>query len=592
MRSTVVYPLLLSMIGLLVLGGCDSSVRSPETNTPDDEGTVAAHTGVGTTPEDIWPDPLRTLYVAPDGEDSGDGSQISPWRTLAHAAGELLPGDLLIVRPGDYEGGVVLDRSGTAQAWIRIVAPEGATVDAMGELGITVAGSYVELRGFSVEGPGSGILVGDDLPFRNDVCNNLDAYIDTLPEEEREEERAWMEPECQAGAPRPAENHRTTHVILDGALADGRRARLAPAGPWETGVRIEDEAAHILIRNYEIVGGRSGIFADPAESLKRIDGLTLDRLWVHDTSYYGVRIVARQRWRFIEGGDGPQYMYWQEDGRPLVGSVEPIAIRTQRITDLIVRDSLFENNAFTNPETNEGYGNMLLQGIDGGLVERSRFIDAPYWGLDALMCDDFLYRNNIFYFSPTIRERQPRFNEWPTTGLEINGGTGNRVYNNLFIGGEAGVFESLFPEDFVLDALSVDIRNNLFVDNVTSIARFPLSTWLESEEVEPNPVMEYVPVGGFEVDRQEHSNLMDVGVNVELDGSQFLGEDPEFFGTGNIILEDLDPRFVDPTALDFRLRAGSPAVDAAEALDAVPGDLDGVERPRGTAYDIGPFESH
>jgi hypothetical protein len=103
--------------------------------------------------------------------------------------------------------------------------------------------------------------------------------------------------------------------------------------------------------------------------------------------------------------------------------------------------------------------------------------------------------------------------------------------------------------------------------------------------------MEYVPMGGFHVDRQEHHNLMDVGVNVELDGSQFLGEDPEFFGAGNVIIESLDPRFVDRAALNFRLRANSPAVDAGEALDAVPDDLDGVARPRGRAYDVGPFES-
>jgi hypothetical protein len=564
--------------------------------TPNDVSTISTPTGIGTETEgaDVsgtWPDPLRTLYVAPHGDDGGDGSEGLPWRSLKHAAGRLLPGDLLIVRPGQYGGDVLLDRSGSAEAWIRVVAPEGATVDPGGELGITIAGSYIEFRGISVEGSGSGILVGDDLPLRNDVCHNLDAYIEALPVADREEERAWMESACAVGAPRPTENHRTTNVILDGVLAGGGRARLAPSGPWEIGVRIEDEAADIVIRNYELAGGRSGIFADPAESLKSVDRLTLDGLWVHDTSHYGVRIVARQRWRFVEGGDGPQYLYWQEDGEPLVGGVEPVALRTQRITDLIVRDSLFEENAFTDPATNEGYGNMLLQGIDGGLVERSRFIDAPYWGLDALVCNDFLYRNNIFYFSPGLRDRQPRFNEWPTTGLEVNGGTGNRIYNNLFMGGEAGIFESLFPEDFVVDALSVDVRNNLFVDNVTSIARFPLSTWLASDEVEPNPVMEYVPMGGFHVDRQEHHNLMDVGVNVELDGSQFLGEDPEFFGTGNVIIESLDPRFVDRAALNFRLRANSPAVDAGETLDVVPEDLDGVARPRGRAYDVGPFES-
>ncbi len=171
-------------------------------------------------------------------------------------------------------------------------------------------------------------------------------------------------------------------------------------------------------------------------------------------------------------------------------------------TDVTISDSLFENNAFADPETNEGYGNVLLQGIRGGLVERSRFIDAPYWGLDALMCHDMLFRNNIFAFSPGIRERTPRFREWPTVGLEVNGGTGNRVYHNLFVGGEAGAFESLFSEDFVTTEVSVEVRANLFYDNIISISRLPLSGWLESDGVEPNWVMNYVPVGGFRIDRR------------------------------------------------------------------------------------------
>ena len=50
--------------------------------------------------------------------------------------------------------------------------------------------------------------------------------------------------------------------------------------------------------------------------------------------------------------------------------------------------------------------------------------------------------------------------------------------------------------------------------------------------------------------------------------------------------------FVDPTNGDFHLKAGSPAIDAADpaATDSV--DYDGVSRPQGAGRDVGAFEFH
>ena len=57
-------------------------------------------------------------------------------------------------------------------------------------------------------------------------------------------------------------------------------------------------------------------------------------------------------------------------------------------------------------------------------------------------------------------------------------------------------------------------------------------------------------------------------------------------------IENTDPQFVNPSALDFRLQAGSPAVDAGTILSIVLGDVLGIIRPQGAGYDIGAFESH
>lgn len=58
-------------------------------------------------------------------------------------------------------------------------------------------------------------------------------------------------------------------------------------------------------------------------------------------------------------------------------------------------------------------------------------------------------------------------------------------------------------------------------------------------------------------------------------------------GEGNL---DADPLFVDPEGGDYRLQAGSPAIDAGTTEGAPAEDLDGNPRPLGTGVDIGAYE--
>ena len=63
-------------------------------------------------------------------------------------------------------------------------------------------------------------------------------------------------------------------------------------------------------------------------------------------------------------------------------------------------------------------------------------------------------------------------------------------------------------------------------------------------------------------------------------------------GPGERVVEDLAASFVDPARRDFRLKAGSPAIDAGVDLGAaVPTDIEGTRRPRGKGWDLGAYAS-
>lgn len=48
--------------------------------------------------------------------------------------------------------------------------------------------------------------------------------------------------------------------------------------------------------------------------------------------------------------------------------------------------------------------------------------------------------------------------------------------------------------------------------------------------------------------------------------------------------------FVNPSATDYRLKSGSPAIDAGITLSSLIADITGVSRPKGMQYDIGAYE--
>jgi hypothetical protein len=106
--------------------------------------------------------PLRTFYVAPAGDDTANGSSTTPWKTLQRAARDVLPGDLIVVRPGRYVGFVLGwdgPQNGTAAQPITFQGEPGAIIEARNLRtadGINLEGaSYVVIEGFTISNSGT-----------------------------------------------------------------------------------------------------------------------------------------------------------------------------------------------------------------------------------------------------------------------------------------------------------------------------------------------------------------------------------------------------------------------------------------------------
>jgi hypothetical protein len=129
----------------------------------------------------------NVYFVSPGGNDSNSGSDSSPWLTLLHAAGAMLPGDIAYVMNGitqtgldDGSASLVITGSGSAGLPKAFVAYPGAEVtvgSASGQpYGISSSASQWVLAGFTLAANTSALLLNQAAGWRivgNDLtCPN------------------------------------------------------------------------------------------------------------------------------------------------------------------------------------------------------------------------------------------------------------------------------------------------------------------------------------------------------------------------------------------------------------------------------------
>lgn len=121
---------------------------------------------------------MASLFVATTGSDAGDGSELSPWRTLQHAANVVSAGDTVHVRAGNYVG-FDIRRDGTEANRITFLADSGVQITQRNALtpdGINLEGAdYVTIEGFNVNNmPRTGIrsVLNHHVIIRNNRADN------------------------------------------------------------------------------------------------------------------------------------------------------------------------------------------------------------------------------------------------------------------------------------------------------------------------------------------------------------------------------------------------------------------------------------
>lgn len=98
---------------------------------------------------------MTTYYVSVTGDNTGDGSETSPWRTISKAMRSIQSGDEVVVKSGTYNELVRINTGGTADNYtvLRSEVPGGAKIQPVSlDYGVHINTNYVKLDGFEISG--------------------------------------------------------------------------------------------------------------------------------------------------------------------------------------------------------------------------------------------------------------------------------------------------------------------------------------------------------------------------------------------------------------------------------------------------------
>lgn len=204
---------------------------------------------------------------------------------------------------------------------------------------------------------------------------------------------------------------------------------------------------------------------------------------------------------------------------------------------------------------------------------------------------DYLLVDSCLIYSCGRNLTTPKYHDH---GIYVSSGDNGIVRNCIFHDNKSGWCIQLYPGGVGNLLTNWKILNNTFADNcATTGKKGQIITWCNLTNLDISNNISYDPDTGF-ISWQDggtnyvYSNVT-VRKNLIYNGiAHAYSLQSGITETDNIT--NTDPLFTDTANHDYRLQSGSQARDAGLTLSDVTDDIDGVSRPKGSAYDIGAYE--
>ncbi len=394
-----------------------------------------------------------------------------------------------------------------------------------------------------------------------------------------------------------------------------------------------------------------GSLAEPWLTLQHAvdQALPGDTIFVHDGEYAGCRIErsgtldAPIILQVAPGEDvvisapGPENKHesnieietWEGDGRVAYWIISGFEVRDALGWGIDSRGSEEGHNQAITIRDNRVHHNGLGSGktglfaafSDGMLIENNEsFANGEHGIYVNNSSDNFIIRGNHLHDNAAAGIHLNGDASMGGDGMMSNGiVAGNRIHDNGHEGGAAinmdGVEDTLVVNNllyrnhasgialFQQDGAACSRRNRIWFNTVLMPADGRWALIINGERCEDNEIVNNIFLsdhewrGSINIVEGEAPGLksdfniiedrftVDDGETVlSLAEWQALGYD------ANSFIAPVEELFISTANDDYRLRPGSPAIDAGKVLPAVTADINGGPRPSGIGYDIGAYE--
>ncbi|WP_284642013.1 CBM96 family carbohydrate-binding protein [Paenibacillus silviterrae] len=569
-------------------------------------------------------------YVSVNGDDSsGDGSEANPWRTLQKAADSMIAGDTCIVREGVYRETVTPARSGTAEAPITFRSFPGETV--------TISGAE-PLTGWTEDPEASGTIYKAPMAWSLGSGNQL--FVNGgMAEEARWPNNTGTRLEPTLAVMSAGNNTSLTDLLIPadvdwvggtvwfagGAAWVGQDSLITGFNPADgimtyTSVRASNSNYDARVGNSYYLSGVKG-------------ALDADNEWWYDSTnqelylqpsngmaIMGLLVEAKKR---LYGLDLSGKSYIRMEGIDLFAA----SIKTDDETKYLLVDGMkasYISHNIRNPQSNPNENNngITLRGehneIRNSELAYSSGSLLNVKGKHHKIVNNYIHDGNYAgtwngLISAAGQEHYIGYNTLTRSGRDVMKlDSPNQMiveYNDFSYGGLV-TYDSGLIYTAGDDAMRSEIRYNTLHDMYTHLGMGIYTDNQSSNFIIRHNVIWNVPnADPIRLNSPSNYNLVfnnTAGTNTKgmatwaivfrgdmfgdrvfnniFAGGDISFEDSAGVVTGNNVVTGLDPRFVDPLQHDYRLQAGSPAIDAGRVIPAI---NDGYA---GTAPDIGAYE--